>query len=304
MRSIRAFLLPSLLSALLSAQNVTATLSAITPLTVTTPAGTQSAGPGPLGGFGSLSVPGASSVSWSTWVNATEANLELTWSGNAIASLGASELLLTIAAPTSPQAIPLRFEGRFEDLSVAGLLQFGVDIGNDGTVDWQFVPGSSVGGSSPDISTQPIVLRLIVDYQQSGPATQQTFRFRLRASRGGVFVQRMATACGPFQTYSVGAMLEPGTITAGGDVLQLVSQPTRWHVVGLTPQPALLPPALTLTTQPCLVIPAPDLVLRTGTLFLAVPPSVTRPFVLHSQLIDILPGQGLRASDSYQIALL
>jgi hypothetical protein len=311
MPTIRSCLLLAALPALLPAQNVTATLSAITPLTVTTPAGTQSVGPGPLAsGQLSTSNPGDATVDWWTSVSGTAATFELGWLGNGAARLGPSELLLTIAVPTAPQAVPLRFEGRFEQLTFGGFLQFGVDIGNDGTVDWQFAPGSSplvVGGDSPDVRTQPIVLRVIVDYQQSAsPGWQQAFRFRLVASRGGVFVQRLATSCDPgFSHYAVGADLETFPTTLTGDLLRLVSNPSSsWHIVGLSPQPTLLPPSLTLTTQPCLVIPAPDLVIRTGTLFLGVPAAAGRPIVLHSQLINLVAGNGLRASDSYQIVLL
>ena len=311
MPSIRSCLLLAALPALLPAQTVTATLSALTPLTVTTSAGSQSVGPGPLAPAGTLgtSTPGPGTFSWSAGVGTTEAGLLLDWSGNGTASIGPSELLLTIAAPTATQAIPLRFEGRFEDLGAVGFLQMGVDIGNDGTVDWQLGQGTSpvvVSGDSPDVASQPIQLRLILDYQQQGAAAtqQQTFRFRLRATRGGVFVQRLATDCGLFQNYTAAASLEPGPSAVFGDVLELRSQGTRWHVVGLSPQPTLLPPALTLTTYPCLVIPAADLVIRTGTLFLGVPAAASRPLVLHSQLLDFLPNQGLRASDSYQIVLL
>lgn len=311
MPTIRSCLLLAALPALLPAQTVTATLSALTPLTVTTSAGSQSVGPGPLAPAGTLgtSTPGPGTFSWSAGVGTTEAGLLLDWSGNGTASIGPSELLLTIAAPTATQAIPLRFEGRFEDLGAVNFLQMGVDIGNDGTVDWQLGQGTSpvvVSGDSPDVASQPIQLRLILDYQQQGAAAtqQQTFRFRLRATRGGVFVQRLATACGLFQNYTAAASLEPGPSAVFGDVLELRSQGTRWHVVGLSPQPTLLPPALTLTTYPCLVIPAADLVIRTGTLFLGVPAAASRPLVLHSQLLDFLPSQGLRASDSYQIVLL
>jgi hypothetical protein len=309
MPTIRSCLLLAALPALLPAQSVTTTLSALTPLTVTTPAGPQSVGPGPLAPAGTLgtSTPGPGTFSWSTWVGTSEVGLVLDWSGNANASIGPSELLLTIAAPTATQAIPLRFEGLFEDLGAVGFLQMGVDIGNDGTVDWQLGQGTSpliVGGDSPDVATQPIQLRLILDYQQQAATQQQTFRFRLRATRGGVFVQRLATACGLFQNYSAAASLETGPSAGFGDVLELRSQGTLWHVVGLSPQPTLLPPALTLTTYPCLVIPATDLVIRTGTLFLGVPAAASRPLVLHSQLLDFLPNQGLRVSDSYQIVLL
>lgn len=311
MPPIRSCLLLAALPALLPAQSVTATLSALTPLTVTTSAGSQSVGPGPLAPAGTLgtSTPGPGTFSWSAGVGTTEAGLLLDWSGNGTASIGPSELLLTIAAPTATQAIPLRFEGRFEDLGAVGFLQMGVDIGNDGTVDWQLGQGTSpvvVSGDSPDVASQPIQLRLILDYQQQGAAAtqQQTFRFRLRATRGGVFVQRLATDCGLFQNYTAAASLESGPSAVFGDVLELRSQGTRWHVVGLSPQPTLLPPALTLTTYPCLVIPAADLVIRTGTLFLGVPAAASRPLVLHSQLLDFLPNQGLRASDSYQIVLL
>jgi hypothetical protein len=179
MPTIRSCLLLAALPALLPAQSVTATLSALTPLTVTTPAGPQSVGPGPLAPAGTLgtSTPGPGTFSWSTWVGTSEVGLVLDWSGNATASLGPSELLLTIAAPTATQAIPLRFEGLFETLGAVGFVQMGVDIGNDGTVDWQLGQGTSplvVGGDSPDVASQPIQLRLILDYQQQAACSRTT----------------------------------------------------------------------------------------------------------------------------------
>jgi len=108
MHTIPTLLLAAMLPVVLPAQNVTTTLSALTPLAVTTPAGTQSAGPGPLAASGMLvsGSPGAAALSWGTWIGTTEASLALDWSGNATASLGPSELLLTIAAPTATAGSP------------------------------------------------------------------------------------------------------------------------------------------------------------------------------------------------------
>ena len=60
----------------------------------------------------------------------------------------------------------------------------------------------------------------------------------------------------------------------------------------------MLPQALTLTPVPCLLVPRPDLVLRTGTIFLQIPQAV-RPIVLFTQLVDVTPG--LLVSDAFQV---
>lgn len=290
-------LLPAL-SALLPAQNVSMSVTALTSVGYTTAAGTQTIGPGPLPASGSLNSPGSAlgSLYWSTSVSLTTAELLLGFSGSGATTIGPGEFLVTIAS-TGPASLPLRFEGFWEQLDLAGFLQFDIDVGNDGTVDWQLNQSPTFAGAVPDLAVQPLQLRFVVGYAQVSPANFHT-RFRLRAMRDGIYAFPLATNCGVYHDYNVSPLFD----TSVAD-LSIRSQYLSWHVVGLAPTPALLPPALTLTTQPCLLVPSPDLVLRTGTLYLAVPQAV-RPIVLHTQLVDFAPAGGLRVSNAYQVTLL
>lgn len=282
-----------------AAQNVTTSLAALTPLTYATAAGTATVAAGPLAAQGFLGAPGGGTglASWSTGVSMTEAEFELALSGSGAAAIGPSQLLLTIAS-TGPLSVPLRYEAAFDQLTGSGFLQFGLDVGNDGTVDWQYGQGAAFVATAPDVSVQPLQLRVLVDYQNSGlGSTDFSVRFRLRAVRDGIYALPLATDCGVNNTYSVGSLLD----TTFADLV-LRSQYTSFHVLGLAPAPTLLPPALTLTTQPCLLVPSPDYVVRTGSLFLAVPQSL-RPLVLHSQIADFAQTGGLRVSNAYQIVV-
>jgi hypothetical protein len=290
----------AVLSPLLPAQNVTTSLAALTPVTYSTGAGTSTVGAGPLPAFGSLSAPGAGSgsVFWSAGASTTEAEFVLGFAGSGAATIGPSQLLVTIAS-TGPLSVPLRYEATFEQQSGSGYLQFGIDVGNNGSVDWQYGQTPMFAATAPDVAVQPLQLRFLVDFQHGSSVSPDfSVRFRLRAVRDGIYAFPLATNCGVFNDYSVASLFD----TSVAD-LMIRSQYVCWHVIGLAPAPTLLPPALTLTTQPCLLVPSPDLVLRTGTLYLPVPQAL-RPIVLHTQLVDFSPAGGLRVSDAYQVALL
>lgn len=110
----------------------------------------------------------------------------------------------------------------------------------------------------------------------------------------GIHVFRIPTNCGSSAEFSVDTLFNPTFAD-----LRSSSSYVTWHVLGLAPQPALLPVALTQTTAPCVLIPSPDVVIHTGAIFLKIPP-VIRPTTLHLQLVDLTPA-GLRVSDTFQV---
>jgi hypothetical protein len=291
---------------LLPAQTVAVSASALTPLTCTVTVGTvattQTVPAGPVSSFGQVQagtggpfvVTGTAALSWSGTSTPTNALMTLNFytflNGADRARVGPGEMLVTFAG-ISATARPVRFEGVVSGVATS-LLQLSVDIGNNGTIDWQF-GGGPLGGSIADLTTQPLVMRVLFDALWVNPGTS-SFQFALRVvPDNGIHVIPMATSCGLQWQYSV----EPLFDTSVAD-LMLHSSVTAWHVLGLQSQPAMLPQALTLTPVPCLLVPRPDLVLRTGTIFLQIPQAV-RPIVLFTQLVDVTPG--LLVSDAFQV---
>ncbi len=296
--------------AALPAQTVTTSVSALTPIPCAVTAGglttTQILPAGPLANFGSSGanapgtpVSGQALLGWTAGASATQADFRLTLqtslNGATTARLGPAEMLVTFTG-SSPATMPIRYHG---DLAFSGVVGstawIRVDVANDGTIDWQGGQGPLVG-TVADLVAQPLQLRILFDDLRV-VAGQGIVQLSLRVTPDhGIHVIPMATNCGLSHVYSV----EPLFDTTFADV-QFRSQYTTWHVLGLEPLPQLLPPALTLTAQPCFAVPSPDFVVRTGTLYLPIPAAV-RPVVLYSQLVELLPY--VRVSDTFQVIAL
>ena len=207
---------------------------------------------------------------------------------------GQGEIVVTVAG-NGPGPLPVRFEGL---ASQTGNLFASVlaDVGNDGSFDWQFGTGFALAGSAPDIVGQPLQVRFRFEATATTPGGA-SFDLVLRVlPDNGIYVFPIPTNCGLSNRFTVRTLFD-NTLS---DIVTR-SDGTAWHVLGLSPQPTLLPPALTQTGVPCLLVPAPDAAIRTGTLFLPIPPAL-RPITLHAQLLDIVPA--LRVSETYQILAL
>jgi hypothetical protein len=291
--------------ALLPAQTVTVAAAALTPLTCAVTVGTQVSSQtvpaGPVANFGFIGVNpatllGSASLAWTGSATPTLAVMTMTFAthlnGATSARIGPGEFLVTFTG-NSPTPMPVRYEA-IAAYSGTTAVQIAVDTGNDGTIDWQFGAGP-FAGSVANLAAQPLPLRVVFDNQTlAAGSSLVTLSLRVLPDQG-IHVVPMPVNCGLFNNpYSVEALFD----TTFAD-LQIRASTTAWHVLGLQAQPLLLPPSLTLTPVPCLVIPRPDVVLRTGTIFLAIPAAV-RPIVLYTQLLDFTPG--LRVSDAFQVA--
>jgi hypothetical protein len=293
---------------LLHAQSVVITSSVLTAVPCHVAVGaqvqTQTLPTGALAAIGSigptLSGPAFSSaqLGWMSSPGTTAAEFSVTTYTQLAAAgqarVGPGEIVVTFAG-VAPSAMAVRFEGSGTFASSGASVLSGIDVGNDGTVDWNGGSGLPLAGSVADLTTQPLVMRLIFDHFRTVPGVGTT-TLKVRVVPADVHVLRLPTNCGVANAYSVGALFD----TTFAD-LEIRAQYSAWHLVGLQAQPALLPPSLTLTPLPCLVMPSPDALLRTGTLFLAVPQAV-RPIALYTQLLDF--AGGLRVSDAFQILVL
>ena len=294
--------------AFLPAQTVVVSAMALTPVTCQVTVGavaqTQSLPVGPLAASGSLGPTlgapsfGSAQLGWSAAASETAAEFLLTTYtqlAGGQARVGPGELLVTFTG-VAPTAMPVRFEVTVEYTGDSGSTrQLALDVGNDGTIEWHGLPWPPFGAPVADLTTQPLVLRVILDDLRTVPG-QSSARLRIRVVPDHVHVLRMATNCGLPHAYSVDGFFDRSQAD-----LQIRGSPVAWHVFGLQTQPALLPASLTLTTVPCFVIPRPDVVLRSGTIFLAVPPAL-RPVSFFTQLLDF--AGGLRVSDAFQVIVL
>jgi hypothetical protein len=301
-RSLRALALLAVPS-LSCAQSVVVASTALTPVTCqvavgalaqtqTLPAGTLAA-TGSMGAVLTSAAPSAANFGWTGWASPTEAVFTLTTQTQLAATgqarVGPAQVLITFTG-VSAAAMPVRYEASVQYATSSTLLY--VDLGNNGTVDWY--GSGAFAGTVADLAAQPLLFRVLFDDQRLA-AGDGYVRLTLRVVPDRVHALRMATDCGIANAYSVSGLFD----TTFAD-LEIRSQYTAWHVLGLQTQPALLPPALTQTTAPCLVIPSPDAVLRTGTIWLPVPLAV-RPITLHTQLVDF--AGGLRVSDTFHVVV-
>lgn len=294
----------------LPAQTVSISAAALTPIPCVVTVGTQTISQslpvGPLASFGGFgaSIPGAPAVGqaqfgWSGTATPTYAEFLLSLAtnldGSGVARVGPGEVLVTFTG-SSAAAMAIRYHGEVAILGSGGTTAWcAVDVGNNGTIDWQ--PGQGqLFGTVADLVAQPLQLRVLFDDIRAVAGSGQV-RITLRVTPdNGIHVFRLPTNCGIYNSLTV----EPLFDTSIAD-LQFRSMYTTWHVLGLQQQPQLLPAALTLTAQPCFVMPTPDLVLRTGQFYLPIPAAV-RPVVLYAQLVDLAPY--VRVSDTFQIIAL
>lgn len=288
------------------AQGVAVSIAAFTPLTsqvataATTVTQVQPIGPLPAIGGNSASLPAAGTAStlWYGYATDSAASfrldsiVETTGTPGAQGRTGPDEFLVTFQG-LQPPAIPVRWSiamTMYDASSGALPMAASIDLGNDGTFDWQasFVP---LAGAIADLVVQPLVFRVRVDNAQLSGAHAM---LRIEASvvpDRGISLFRIPAACG-FPTYSYFAETPFQPSLADVGLINLGPWVTSFHVVGLSAQPQLLP-----MSSACLLLPNPDLVLRTGSLFLAIPAAV-RPVNLFTQMVWLEPGPSLSLSVS------
>lgn len=292
----------------LLAQTVAASLTALTPLQCTVVQGAataqQTLPAGPLSAWGqvaaSLGNPGnlaSATFGWTASSSTSESLVSLTFAnqldGAGSTSVDPGEVLVTFTG-SSPTVFPVRYVVDFAVVSGGGSSPWvRIDRDNDGTIDWT-MGGGAFGGSIADLSAQPLQLRVLFSELRAQPGAQiLCLNLRIVPDNGVVVTPILANCSDGLTTYSVRPLFDTSLVD-----VEMRSSRVEWHVLGLGVQPTLLPPALTLTSSPCLLVPTPDSVLRTGTLFLRIP-SAVRPITLYSQLLMLQPGSGLRVSDGY-----
>ena len=239
---------------------------------------------------------GSAGVSWGVGVGPSEAVFDLrlfaSLQGATAAQVGLGEVIVTFTGVGAP-TLPVRYSADFGMTTGASSLVL-ADIGNNGTFDWQGGTGIPLAGTVGDLVAQPLQIRFqfnFSSFDQGTAATNLTLRV---VPDYGIHILPIAANCGLSNRFAVRPLFDPalGEIVTQSDF-------SAWHVIGFQAQPTLLPPSLTMTGAPCLVVPSPDLVLRTGSWFLPIPAAV-RPITLHAQLIDVVGG--VRVSDAYLVS--
>lgn len=294
----------------LAAQSVSTTISAVTPLnlhaTDGTVTGTTTVPAGPLPGFAFnfAAAPGVlATVSHYRETTATRAFGYVAFgaeifagSTSSNARSGPHEFLLEFTA-TGPA--PARLTLHRETTSSVGapwpLVQ--VDVANDGTIDvanlsavtdWQL--------DVPTLGSQPFRIRVIADATLVGLGQSSTqVWFDLEPSNG-LELTKVVTGCDQpvFPTFAVApAFADRGVdVYADAGVFRVV-------VIGLSPQPAVLPSPL---PGPCLFLPALDLVFfPTGSVssVVHVPlPAAVRPVTFFAQAVELFD---FGTTDAYRV---
>lgn len=168
-----------------------------------------------------------------------------------------------------------------------------VDYGNNGIYDVTNLVGAGPQQiASADLSTDPIVIRILVDSAQFTLGWSQINIDVKLVSDDPIAVTRFPVACDT-NDFSVERVF-------GNAGLVVATQlPLSVAVFGFGQQPQSLPLA---AVSSCLLVPTPDVVvmMTPGVNLPIVLPVAIRPIALHAQLVA-LTAQGLTSSDSVQI---
>lgn len=289
----------------LAAQTATASLSALTPLSVQVQEGAhsqQATRPsGPLGTQGQLyaSLPLASQSSGSlTWNVVPDAGALVTCSltGNvSTAQLrsGPQEFLVQF---TATAVVPAFVEVYRSSSVTAGVAWPSVqlDLDNNGTIDVPDVPsGYSNFPVPPTFGVQPVFVRVILDAALQGVGESMTTLQVVVAPQNDLQIDRVALACA-----SAPMVVNPVFLDRGIDATIFIPPVPLVFVLGLQAQPLLLPP---VGTVPCLLMPSPDILSFTAGGGIHVPlPAALRPVTFWLQAV-MMSGPDLVTTDAYRI---
>lgn len=301
----------------LSAQTITTTITAVTPIVVQATVGgvPQQALqlPGALPDSGSVSLgasifsPARGGVSWTTevddsWVEVSLANSLLVQPPPGVSadmSIPPHEFVVTFQALGTKGAYPAAIRlFRTSNLSPGQPFPtVAIDIDNNGTIDLPNLQAAPLIGLPVADLTLGKKLRVIMHTPTatSGFSGTEVSLF-LEPRIDAVWLQT-ALGC---SNYGGDALLEPVALIANRGVrLELsVGNPTVF-VLGFQQQPLVLPPQ---NNSFCLLVAQPDVVLfvPSGRLDIPLPPSV-RPVTFEAQAVALLP-TGLAPTDAWTIS--
>lgn len=301
------------LAAPASAQTVSTSIAAVTPLLVRAadagPVQTSTLPAGPLfpsAGM-SVTVPGTTNgvdVAWSTASSALFARTILTYqltntTGSAAfqGHAGPHEFLLEF---TSPTAVPVELQLSRQELLSPGapfpLVK--VDYGADGTVDVVSLPVGLTTEPLLQVGPQALRVRLLVEADLTGVGSSTTWLTIAAMPRNDLQLTTSVQACASFFPPPPPVVL-PTFLGTG--VLLTVPQTafeTSVFVVGFGAQPLLLG---TSAIGPCILLPTPDVVFfdPAGQVPVALPPSV-RPLQFYVQGVT-LTAVGLQVTDGVRV---
>ncbi len=290
-----------------TAQVVSATLVAQTPLTVTMTSGAQTAQAtqpvGPLPWQGTLMAspsPGtAATMNWVVYGNATAYLNTSLYSnvGGPPGSAGPHEVVMIFTATASaPATIDITRESTITPAGPSPIV--GIDFGNDGTIELPNMPATV---SMPvTLGTTPFAVRVLLASQlplSNGLCSTGVVLSAQPANN--LVVQQTAFGCAT-TPYANTLPFGPAFLATGVGVVVPSSQELRVLALGLSQQPFLLPTPVAL---PCLIVPAPDVLFLVPTnisLGVVIPlPAAVRPVTLHAQAIGLSPA-GLVTTDAWR----
>lgn len=308
-------LVPLAIASSLAAQTVSATVTALAPLTAQCTSGSQSSGNSLPAGLlspaynatASIAQGGATQqqamvdgfmIQTDRQVQVTATNFLLGNSVGAAQSCSSSQDLLVQLTATGTAPVLLTVSPRFE-LSAgvpAPLLE--IDVGNDGVVEWIGMFGTTQLGNFV-LGTQPLPIRMrLVSTLPIPPASfglQSTAAINLYVSPDNqVAITQNVVGCA-----GLGSMEPPAPVFDGRGV-DLFTSPAVF-VLGFGTQPVLLGPQSPLPfLGGCLLLPTPDVLSfeLDGQLRLPLPPAL-RPVTLYAQAV--LVGPTFSLSDGYRI---
>ncbi|MCU0867285.1 MAG: hypothetical protein MUC36_26175 [Planctomycetes bacterium] len=292
----------------------TAALTALSPATLRASAGGQSTfstiPTGALPDLGSEAafLLGATvtqmRVDWQLFVQPTGIDLQLTRIANApagaTASLTGGDLLLVLS---NPSAQACRLELALPAVpSSPGLVQsLAIDVGNDGSFEFQ--TGSPVTGASLLVNLGPVPLAVRIQTQANltGPASLNSVLSLSLRPVGRAVLTPAAGGCSDGFQHLVRTRFDGGLELRVAGPLQF-GRPALL-VLGANVQPFTFPSTQPL---PCLLVPAPDVVLLANQPFVqpipaAVPPGTT--FWSQAVTVDLLDPRLVETTNAFQVTI-
>jgi hypothetical protein len=288
------------------AQAVTVDISALTPLSVTVAAGaatsTQTLPGGPLPSWqqfeAQLPAPTFASamLAWSLVSEPGLAVAHLTNTAwvtvpNSSAQAGPHELLVRFAA-SAPVFVDVDIRRTLDVWPGVTAPMAAIDLGNDGTIDWPFVPVSGIQFQNLQLGPQPLLLRVLLDAACVVPGMASIYLETAVRPHNSLSVNTTVSGCPHNDVLSC----EPTFADRGIDLRAPAMLSVL--VVGFTPQPILFPTGW----GACVLWPSPDVALVLFNSGLHIPlPAAVRPVTFWAQAVMPLTTGALLLTSGLEI---